>query len=126
MDKLRQVAFVSIGRAVGFSFLAIFTVMVGLSYEPVLALRCGGVLLLLLLASLLLKAQRTPFTNYRQTEAWMLLDKSDRPSEDHAGRVLTSALREACFWFARWTAAIAAFVWASAVLLAWLGVTSTA
>jgi len=122
MDKLQQVAILSVGRAVGFGALAIVTVMVGLSYEPVLALRTGGVLLLLVLAVLLLKAQRAPFANFRRTEAWLLLDQGDRPEEPIAGRAMSAALRDAYLLFARWTAALAAAVWAAAVLLAWLGI----
>lgn len=121
MHKLQQAAFISIGRAVGFSGLAIFTVMVGLSFEPLLALKSGGVLLLILLSALLLKAHRTPLINYRRTEAWLLLDRSDRPDERYAGQVLATALRDACLRFAQWTAGTAIFVWAGAVLLAWSG-----
>ena len=124
MEKVRQVAYLSIGRAVGFAGLAIFTVMVGLSFDPLMAVRCGGVLLLLLLAALLLKAQRAPFTDYRHTEAWMLLDGPDRPDARFAGQVLAGALRDACLRFARWTAGVAAIVWGFAVLLSLLGVSA--
>jgi hypothetical protein len=120
MDKLQQVAFLSVGRGVGFGGLAIATVMVGLSFDPVLALRSGGVLLLLVLAILLLKAQRTPSVNFRRTEAWLLLDRGDRPDESVAGGAMRAALKDAYLLFARWTAAIAAAVWAAAVLTALL------
>jgi hypothetical protein len=116
MEKLRQAAFLSIGRAVGFAGFGIFVTMVGLSFDPVLALRSGGVLILLVLAGLLLRAQR-PLVNFRHTEAWLLLDRSDRPDERHAAQLLSSALREAYIWFARWTAAIAVLVWVGALLL---------
>lgn len=122
MGKVRHVAYLSIGRAVGFAGLAIFTVMVGLSFDPLMALRCGGVLLLLLLAALLLKAQRAPFTDYRHTEAWMLLDSPDRPDARFAGPAMAGALRDACLWFARWTAGVAAIVWGFAILLGLFGV----
>jgi hypothetical protein len=118
MNEVRQAAFVSIGRGVGFTGLAILTIMVSLSFQPVLALRCGGFLLLLLLAVLLLKAQRAPFIDHRSTEAWMLLDKNQRPDERFAGFAIASALRDACLWFARWTAGVAAVVWSLTFLLA--------
>ena len=121
MTKLRQVAFVSVGRAVGFSGLAIFTVMVGLSFEPVLALRSGGVLLLVLLAALLLKAQHAPFQDHRRTETWILLEEGDRPDERFARGLISAALRDACLWFARWTAGVAALVWSFAVILSLTG-----
>ena len=115
MERLRHVAFISIGRGVAFAGLGIFVVMVGLSFDPVLALRSGGVLLLILLAGLLIKAQHVARTDYRRTEAWLLLDRAERPDESIA-RYLTAALREACIWFARWTAGAAALVWGFAAI----------
>jgi hypothetical protein len=125
MERLRQVAFVSVGRAVAFASLGIFTVMVGLSFDPVLALRSGGVLLLILLAGLLLKAQQVARADYRRTEAWLLLDRSERPDEQTAGH-LTVALREACIWFARWTAGAATLVWGFAIVSTFVHVGSGA
>jgi hypothetical protein len=116
MENLRRAAFVSIGRAVAFAGLGIFVVMVGLSFDPVLALRTGGVLLLILLAGLLLRAQQVQRADYRHTEAWLLLDRTERPSDRTAGQQLIAALREACMLFARWTAGAAALVWGFAVL----------
>ena len=87
MEKLRRVAFFSVGRAVAFAGLAIITVMVGLSFEPVLAFRSGGVLALLLLTALLIKAQR-PFNDYRHTEAWLLLEEGDRPDAPIRNRLM--------------------------------------
>jgi hypothetical protein len=123
LNSLRRVAFISIGRGVAFAGLGIFVVMVGLSFDPVLALRSGGVLLLILLAGLLLKAQQVAHTDYRSTEAWLLLDRAERPDEKIAG-YLTTALREACFWFARWTAGVAALVWGFAAISSLVDVSS--
>lgn len=121
MDKLRQAAFISIGRAVGFCGLAIFTLMVGLSFEPTTAFRSGGILVLVLLAVLLLQLQRVPSTNYRRTETWLLLDREDRPDERHAAQAMKEALWDAYIWFARWTAAVAALFWMCAIALDWAG-----
>jgi len=123
MERLRQVSFLSVGRAVGFSGLGILTIMVALSFQPVLALKSGGLLLLVLLAVLLWKA-RFPFTNHRYTEAWLLLDKDDRPDERFAGFALKGALREAYLWFARWTAGLASAAWAVALVFELLGIDS--
>jgi len=124
MEKLRYVAFISIARGVGFSGLAIFTLMVGLSYQPVLALRSGGVLLLILIAGLLLKAQRAPQMDHRDTEAWLLLDRSERPADSVARRAIAGALREACLWFARWIACVTAIIWMFAITFSWFGLDS--
>ena len=126
MDKLRQVVFLSVGRAIGFSGLGILTLMAGLSFDPILALQSGGILILLLLAVLLLKAHRMPFTNHRHTEAWLLLDLGDRPDDRYAAQVMQTTLRDAYLRFARWTAGVAVIVWSSAVLLAVTGADFTA
>jgi hypothetical protein len=122
MEKLRYAAFLSVGRAVGFAGFGIFTLMFGLSYEPVLALRCGGVLILVLLVALLIRAYRVPRSDFRHTETWVLIPHAERPDERYAGLLVTSALREAYLWFARWIAGVAALIWAAAVLLTWTAV----
>ena len=122
MEKLHEVAFVSVGRAVGFAGLGILTVMISLSFDPVLALKSGGILLLILLAVLLLRTRRPVLRNFRDTEAWLLLDKADRPDEHYAARLLARALQDAYVWFARWIAGLACLVWIAAVTLSVLGV----
>lgn len=117
MDRLRTVAFQTIGRAVGFTGLGIFTVMTGLSYDPLMALRTGGVLVLILLAVLVFKARNAAAIDYRRTEMWLLVDKADRPEEPYAKWAASSALHQAYSCFARWTAGVAAILWGMAVVL---------
>jgi hypothetical protein len=125
MERLRTVAFQTIGRAVGFAGLAIFCVMIGLSFDPLMAVRAGGVLALLLLSILLMKARSALTSDHRQTEMWLYLDRSEKPAEGYAQWAAATVLRDAYFWFARWTAGIAVLLWSTAVLLAllreWLG-----
>ena len=120
MDDVRDAAFTSVGRAVAYAGFAILTLMLSLSFDPVMALKSGGVLQLLLLASLMLKAQRAATQDYRHTETWSLLDRAKRPDERFAGRVVVTAVREACHCFARWTAGAAIATWTAALLLALL------
>src|SRR3546814_17683530 len=81
MENVRDAAFLSVGRAVGYAGFAFLTMMLSLSFDPPLALKSGGILLLLLLAGLLLKAQRVAAADYRHTEVWSLLDRNKRPDE---------------------------------------------
>ena len=122
MEKIYEVAFLSVGRAVGFAGFGIFTLMIGLSFDALLALKAGGILLLILLAVLLLKARRPVLKNFRETEAWLLLDKADRPDERYAARLLSHALQDAYVWFARWIAGLACVVWVAAIALGLLGI----
>lgn len=118
MDRLRALAFQTIGRAVGFCGLAIFCIMVGLSFDPLTSLRSGGVLSLLLLTALLMKARAALTADHRETEMWLYLDRAERPAEAYAQWAAATVLREAYLWFARWTAGVAAVLWFLAVLLA--------
>ena len=122
MNDVRDAAFLSVGRGVAYAGFAILTLMLSLSFDPVMALKSGGVLQLLLFAGLMLKAQRIHARDYRHTETWSLLDRAKRPDERFAGRVVVDALREACHCFARWTAGAAVATWVAAILLRLMGV----
>ena len=60
MDAIEAAAFTSIGRACGFAGLGILCVMLGLSFEPVMATRTGGVMGLGLASILALFGLRAP------------------------------------------------------------------
>ena len=80
MDDVRDAAFLSVGRGVAYAGFAILTLMLSLSFDPVMALKSGGVLQLLLFAGLMLKAQRIQARDYRHTETWSLLDRLSKAS----------------------------------------------
>lgn len=52
----------------------------------------------------------------RDTEMWLYLERGERPAE--AQWAAATVLREAYFWFARWSAGVAVALWSLAVLLA--------
>ena len=56
MEHMRRIAFETVLRACGFGSLAIFCVMIGLSFQPRAAFQAGGMLTLLMAAILMLKA----------------------------------------------------------------------
>ena len=121
MEHLRRIAFVSIGRACGFAALAIFCVMVGLSYDPVASARAGGTLTLLVTVVLIMKARGAPTRDYRRTELWLMLEKDERPPAAVAQAATGMVLRDTYFWFAQHTAGISVALWLLAALLALLG-----
>ena len=55
MEHMRQIAFATALRACGFGSLAIFCVMIGLSFEPRAAFQAGGFLTTLMAAILIFK-----------------------------------------------------------------------
>jgi hypothetical protein len=119
VDDYRRLAFEIVLRACGFGSLAIFCVMVGMSFNPRAAFQTGGMLTLIMTGILVLKAREAATKNYRRTEMWLYLPKEMRPPEAYAQHVFSSVLRETYLTFALWTAEIALGMWLVALVF-WL------
>jgi len=117
MDAIENAAFVSVGRASGFAGLAIFTLMLGLSFDPPLATRTGGLIGLGVVVLLLLYGWRALSRPYLRTEAWIILPKDRRPPAGIAQRVIGRTLRETAYWFAGRAAVLSSFLLVSSVAL---------
>jgi hypothetical protein len=111
MNPLQHLAFVSVGRACAFGGLAIMTVMVALSYDPLLCARAGALLVSLMFFILRWRALRADRIDHRHSEVWALLDASQRPPKELAARLVRTAYREALLRFASYSLAIAAAFW---------------
>ena len=111
MDRIQAAAEISIGRAVGFGTLAIATVVLGLIFDPVLALKSGGALTLLMAAIILIKAERARSQPYRSTEVWLILDKRLDLPDDHAQRIVSSVLHSTYRRYAQASVAVAVGLW---------------
>lgn len=121
MEHMRRVAFATVLRACGFGSLAIFCVMIGLSFEPRAAFQAGGMLTLLMAAILMLKAYEARTKNHRRTELWLYLSQEERPPESQAQRACSAVLQETYLAFARWSASIAVVMGVLALLFSRLG-----
>jgi len=122
MEEMRRIAFETVQRACLFGSLAIFCVMVGMSFEPRLAFQAGGTLTTLMALILVYKAHEALTKDYRRTELWLYLPKDQRPPEAHAQWASATVLRETYYNFALWTAAIAIAMWLVALLFALAGI----
>jgi hypothetical protein len=122
MEKMNEVAFKVVQRACLFGALAIFCMMVGLSFEPRLAFKAGGTATVLMAVILAYKAYEARTKPYRKTEMWLYLPKDFRPPEAYAQRTSAVILRDTYLNFALWTSAIAVIMWALALLLALAGI----
>jgi hypothetical protein len=121
MERMRRVAFQTVQRACLFGALAIFCLMVGLSYELRLAFKAGGTMTILMAGVLMYKAYEARAKPYRKTEMWIYLPKELRPPEAYAQRVSATVLRETYLNFALWTSAVAVAMWTIALVLALAG-----
>lgn len=117
MDNLRKVAFLSVGRACGFAGFAIVTLMMGLSFDPVISARAGAILTTLLTLVLLLKSRTVLSQNYKKTELWLMLKKDDAPPEAYAQWATSTVLRDTYLWFAQYAAGVAIVLWTMTLLL---------
>lgn len=125
MDELRRVAFQSIGRACGFAGFAILCVMIGLSYDPLIAARAGGIFTTMTTVVLLLKARQALTRDVRRSEMWLMLDERDRPSAEYAQWAGATVLRDAYLWFAQYAAGVSIVLWTLALLLSLAGITAS-
>src|SRR2546422_7248068 len=121
METIRRIAFETVLRACGFACLAIFCVMIGLSFEPRAAFQAGGFLTTLMAVILIFKAREALTKNYRKTEMWLYLPKEVRPPEAYAQWASSTVLRETYLTFAKWTSIIAIAMWVLALGFSLIG-----
>jgi len=117
MEDMRRVAYETVMRACAFGSLAIFCVMIGMSYMPKLSFQAGGFLTTLMTAILVFKAHEAKTKDYRRTEMWLYLTKEQRPPASYAQWASAMVLRETYLRFAQWSAAIAVVMWILALLM---------
>ncbi len=121
MEDIRRIAYETVLRACGFGSLAIFCIMIGLSFQPRAAFQAGGFLTLLMTAILILKAYEAQTKDHRRTELWLYLPEERRPPKAEAQWAVSTAMRETYFLFARWTAIISIVMWVIALFFSLIG-----
>jgi hypothetical protein len=121
MEEMRHIAFETVLRACGFASLAIFCVMIGLSFLPRTAFQAGGFLSMVMTLILVLKAYEARTKDHRHTEMWLYLPKERRPPEAFAQRTIATVMRGTYLLFARWTAIISIVMWSIALFFSAIG-----
>lgn len=121
MEQMRRVAFEVVLRACSFGTLAIFCVMIGMSFEPRAAFQAGGFLTTLMAVVLIMKARSALTQDFRKTEMWLYLRDDFKPAEAYAQWASATVLRDTYLTFALWTSAIAIVMWAIALLFSLAG-----
>ena len=111
MEEIRHIAYVTVLRACGFASLAIFCVLIAMSFVPRSAFQAGGFLSMLMTLVLVLKAREARTKDHRRTELWLYLPKESRPPQAVAQRMISTVMRETYLLFARWTAIVSIVMW---------------
>lgn len=94
MNRIEHLAEISVRRGCGFALLAVLTVMWGLSYDMLLCLRSGAILVALVGAVLGVMAWNAPSRNPRSTELWAMLGNGKDLPPDYPPQILLEVLRE--------------------------------
>jgi heme A synthase len=118
MESIRTAAFASVGRACGFAFLGVVSVMTGLAYDPVLSVKSGAILSAIVALILVQRMFRAPTRDFRDTEVWIMLAKEVRPPAAFAQRMIGAALAESYRYCAIWAGCISGSLWMGYILLA--------
>ena len=121
MEEMRRIAYETVLRACGFASLAIFCVMIGLSFLPRSAFQAGGFLSMTMTLVLVLKAHGARTKDHRHTEMWLYLPKESRPPQAIAQKTIALIMRETYLSFARWTAMITIVMWTIALFFSVIG-----
>lgn len=106
MEEMRRIAYETVLRACGFASLAIFCVMIALSFLPRSAFQAGGFLTIVMTLVLMLKAHEARTKDHRRTEMWLYLPKERRPPQAYAQQTISVLMRDIYLQFAQWTALI--------------------
>ena len=125
MEHMRRIAYETVLRACGFACLAIFCVMIGMSFDPKLAFQAGGFLTTMMAFVLVLKSREALSKDYRRTEMWLYIEKDFRPPEAYAQWASATVLRDTYLTFAMWTSVVSITMWVLALVFSLLGTTST-
>jgi hypothetical protein len=121
MEEMRRIAYETVLRACGFASLAIFCVMIGLSFLPRTAFQAGGFLSMTMTLVLVFKAREARTKDHRRTEMWLYLPEDRRPPQAHAQQTIATVMRETYLIFARWTSIISIVMWTLALFFSAVG-----
>lgn len=116
--KIEELAELSVARGCGFAALGIATFMVALSGEMSLALKAGGILVLVACLVLIARAIQARQHPYKRTEVWLMLKPGDRPQPSAAQEIIGSILRDVYLRYASLSAGVSAAMLSGSVLLA--------
>ena len=118
MDRIRYFAELSVLRALGFTGVGLSTLLLGLSFDPRLALRTAAVILGIVGVILVVKSHNALRRNYRRTELWLLLGREIEFPEHRAQQILGTVLKDTYSRYARLILSGAVGAWILSLLYA--------
>jgi hypothetical protein len=107
-ERIEGTAFGAVSRSCGFTGIILGCFVNALSGTPLLALKAGGLLALIVAFSLLLLGLRAERICFTKTKIWRELEGHERPTADRAQAVIGGARRRAFLTYAYVFALVAA------------------
>ena len=108
MEKTRQLAMFTVGRAVFFGSLAVSLIMLSFLFDMVFFFRSGAILAFGMSAILLWYAQTAMRRHPRRTETWLLLENDLRPRNQHAENAFCVLMQEVYIHYTKHVFAVGA------------------
>ena len=121
MDEMRRIAYETVLRACGFASLAIFCVMIGLSFLPRSAFQAGGFLSMVMTLVLVLKAREAGPRTIAGPRCGSISPRKAGRRRPSRRRTISTVMRETYLLFARWTAIISIVMWTIALIFSVIG-----
>jgi len=122
IERIEELAEVSVARGCGFAALAIVCVMVGLADQMHLSCKVGGILTLLACLVLAIRGLAATSKPYKRTEVWVMLNAVDRPQPAVAQQLIGNILRGVYLRFALHAAIVSLILLCVSQLLQLFGV----
>ncbi|WP_088343207.1 MULTISPECIES: hypothetical protein [Rhodomicrobium] len=121
MQKLQDLAWVSVARGCGFAALGIVTLMFAMSGHLASAFKSGGILTLITSLVLQFRGWQAPKIPYKRTELWLMLEPQHRPDDALAQTVIGETLKRTYLGFALHSALLASCLFALSLVLGLFG-----
>jgi hypothetical protein len=115
MDEIERTVLLTVHRALGFTGLAIGMTMVGLSFQPALALQTGACLVLMTAVVLGFRSLTANSRSVGQTEAWILLKDDLKIPKQTARRIIGETLRKLYRRYAEYALGLAVALWLGSI-----------
>jgi hypothetical protein len=123
MITFTRFAFFALARDSIFVLLAVATLMLAFSFEPVLAFKIGATLELFFSLLLLLRSFCLTENRFVHSEVWRVLKSDERPAGKFGQQLAQARFEELLLRFAKAAAGMAVVLYSSALVMAIAGLT---
>jgi hypothetical protein len=118
MIKFTRFAAFALARDSIFVLLAVATLMLGFSFEPVFAFKIGATLELIFSLVLLLRSICLTENHFVHSEVWSVLTSDERPAGKFGQQLAQAQFEELLLHFAKAAAGLAVALYSSALFIA--------